>query len=196
MRVLIAEDEFLLADDIAFWLERAGATVVGPLPSVERTLARLNGSTEIDVAVLDINLNGELIYPVADVLAKRSVPVVFYTGYNVELPERFASAMKVSKSSSSSDLVHAVFEQRLKTLSTLTPMRREGPEECVLQLVPAFRLRARLLLPNPRAADALVERTLERAIAEVSGRPEGLPLDAWLHEVMLAVFAESPFGPN
>lgn len=43
IRVLIAEDEFLLADAIASWLESAGATVVGPLPSVERTLARVKG---------------------------------------------------------------------------------------------------------------------------------------------------------
>ncbi|WP_409517224.1 hypothetical protein [Ensifer sp.] len=75
-------------------------------------------------------------------------------------------------------------------------MRRDAPEECVLQLVPALRLRARLLLPNSLAADALVERTLEKAIAEVSGRIEGQPLDAWLHQIMLAVFAQSPFGPN
>jgi CheY-like chemotaxis protein len=196
MRVLIAEDEFLLADDIASWLERAGATVVGPLPSVERTLARLKGAPEIDVAVLDINLNGELIYPVADELARRDVPVVFYTGYDLEVPERFSSAMKISKSASSGDLVNAVFEQRLRSLATLPPMRREGLEECVLQLVPALRLRARLLLPSPRAADALVERTLERAICEVSTRVEGQDLDTWLHQIMLAVFAQSPFGPN
>lgn len=197
IRVLIAEDEFLLADAIASWLECAGATVVGPLRSVERTLSRVRGgAAEIDVAILDINLNGELVYPVADELAKRAVPVVFYTACDIEVPERFSTAMMVSKSAGSNDLVNAVFEQRLKSLSTLTPMRREGPEESVLQLVPALRLRARLLLPTAHAADALVERTLEKAIAEVSGKIEGQPLDAWLHQVMLAVFAESPFGPN
>lgn len=44
LRVLVAEDEYLLADDIASWLERAGATVIGPLPSVERTLKSLSAT--------------------------------------------------------------------------------------------------------------------------------------------------------
>jgi CheY-like chemotaxis protein len=197
LRVLVAEDEYLLADDIASWLERAGATVIGPLPSVERTLKSLSATPEIDVAVLDINLNGELIYPVADELARRAVPVVFFTGYDeIDVPERFSTALTVSKTASVSDLLNAVFEQRLKTMSGLTPMRPEAPEERVLELVPGLRLRARLLLSTPRAADRLVERTLEKAIAEVSSRGDGQPLDAWLHQIMLSIFAEAPFGPN
>jgi CheY-like chemotaxis protein len=197
MRVLVAEDEYLLADDIAAWLERAGVTVVGPLPSVERTLKKLSSAPEIDVAVLDISLNGELIYPGADELARRAVPVVFFTGYDeIDVPERFSTALTVSKTAGSSNLLNAVFEQRLKTMSGLTPMRPEGPEESVLELVPGLRLRARLLLPAALAADRLVERTLEKAVEEVSSRIDGQPLDGWLHQIMLSIFAETPFGPN
>jgi DNA-binding response OmpR family regulator len=65
-RILIAEDEYVLADDLASHLEDAGATVLGPAPSVARAAELADASGQIDGAVLDINLGGETIFAVAD----------------------------------------------------------------------------------------------------------------------------------
>ena len=79
--VLIVEDEYFIADDIAQVLEQAGAKVVGPAPTQESALALLT-SERIDIAVLDIDLHGELVFPVADFLTARAIPFVFVTGYS------------------------------------------------------------------------------------------------------------------
>ncbi|NRQ18342.1 response regulator [Ensifer sesbaniae] len=197
LRVLVAEDEFYVANDIALWLERAGATIIGPTPTVQDALKRLSKADDIQVAVLDINLNGELVFPVADELARRSVPLIFFSGYDdLSVPERFSSAARLSKCTSSSDLVSAVFEQYLQNLSTLAPICGSLPDQPVTDLIPGLRLRARVLTSSVTAADFLVERTLERAIALAPTRQRTQPLDAWLHELMMIIHGESPYGPN
>src|SRR3712207_3309616 len=80
-RVMVVEDEFFLADDLAQALEKLGAEVVGPVPSKDKALAFL-GAEPLDAAVLDINLKGEAVFPVADALRQQGVPFVFATGYD------------------------------------------------------------------------------------------------------------------
>lgn len=96
-RILVVEDEYLLADEITLKLEDEGAVVLGPAPSVERAMALLEGPVP-DGAVLDVNLGGEEAFPVADVLIARGVPVIFTTGYDANtLPERFVHVPKCEK---------------------------------------------------------------------------------------------------
>ena len=83
-RVLVVEDEALVAMLVADELRGAGAVVVGPAPSVDDALrlveaAAANGG--IGAAVLDINLGGQHVAPVADRLAALGVPFLFATGY-------------------------------------------------------------------------------------------------------------------
>ncbi|KQX58199.1 MULTISPECIES: response regulator [unclassified Ensifer] len=199
LRVLVAEDEFFVANDIALWLEKAGATIIGPTPTVKETLKSLAQAFDVQVAVLDINLNGELIFPVADELALRSVPVVFFSGYDdMTVPERFRSAARLSKCAGASDLVNAVFEQHLQNLSNLAPLYVGLTDQSVCELIPELRYRARLLMAGapPEAADLLVERTLERAIALAGTRRRSQGLDAWLHDLLAAIHDESPYGLN
>ncbi len=80
-RVLVVEDEFYIADDVALALRTLGAEVVGPVPTKDKALALLDSEKTIDVAILDINLKEQAVYPVADALAQRGVPFVFATGY-------------------------------------------------------------------------------------------------------------------
>jgi CheY-like chemotaxis protein len=80
-RVLVVEDEYFVADDIARALREIGADVVGPFPSREDALQAV-GAQPIDTAVLDINLQGEAVYPVADALRSAGIPFVFATGYD------------------------------------------------------------------------------------------------------------------
>ncbi|WP_456998735.1 response regulator [Lysobacter sp. HA18] len=73
-------------------LQDLGAEIVGPVGSVEAALKLIADAPEIDAAILDVNLGGEAVYPIADALAARDVPFVFASGYEREaLPERYRS---------------------------------------------------------------------------------------------------------
>ena len=86
-RILIVEDEYVLASDLVEFLEERGAVIVGPVGSVSEALA-LAKREPIDAAVLDVNLREERVYPVADALIERRVPIVFATGYDELLMHR------------------------------------------------------------------------------------------------------------
>ncbi len=86
-RILAVEDEYMLAQDLALFLEQLGATVVGPVGTVQAALGLATRET-LDAAVLDVNLHNQPVYPVADVLVERGVPIVFATGYDELLMQR------------------------------------------------------------------------------------------------------------
>ncbi len=97
-RVFIAEDETLIAFDIASCLEFAGHKVVGPCADVAEALGAVDAS-HIDVAVLDVNLRGAAVWPVAALLQSQGVPFVFLTGYASlnEFPPAFADVPRLDK---------------------------------------------------------------------------------------------------
>ena len=98
LRLLIVEDEYAIAFDLTDTLEEIGASVVGPAPSVANALALIDSEAELDGAVLDINLNGQLVYPVAEALRARSVPFVFATGYDARVvPSAYAEVPRYEK---------------------------------------------------------------------------------------------------
>jgi CheY-like chemotaxis protein len=97
-RILIVEDEYLLANDLHNALRTAGIAVLGPVPSVAAALAMIAAEAMIDAAVLDINLRGEMVFAVADALRARGVPFAFATGYDqAVVPDRFADAPRAEK---------------------------------------------------------------------------------------------------
>lgn len=79
-RVLLVEDEMLVRMLIEDMLAELGCTVIGPAIDLEQALA-LAAEAEIDIAVLDLNIDGERSFAVADTLAARGVPFIFATGY-------------------------------------------------------------------------------------------------------------------
>lgn len=107
-RVLVVEDEYFLADDMARALESLGAQVVGPVPTRERALALIT-SEALDAAVLDINLKGDAVFPVADALGARGVPYVFATGYDLSsLPEAYQAIPRWEKPFNPHELARAL----------------------------------------------------------------------------------------
>jgi PAS domain S-box-containing protein len=88
-RILIVEDEALVALSLADSVSQLGFSVVGPLHSLSEAEAAF-AENEIDGAILDVNLNGRLVYPLAEKLDARNVPFVFITGYSADsIDERF-----------------------------------------------------------------------------------------------------------
>jgi CheY-like chemotaxis protein len=80
-RVLLVEDEYVVADDMARELAGFGLVVLGPLGSLGDAMRLVGSGEAIDGAVLDINLRGEMVFPLAEELRRRDVPFVFATGY-------------------------------------------------------------------------------------------------------------------
>ncbi len=108
-RILVAEDEYMLADDLCAELSDAGATVVGPAGNVGDALNLIGSGMEVDGAILDINLRGEMIFPAADLLAGRGVPFVFTTGYDASaIPNRFGAIARCEKPVDMAKVVQAL----------------------------------------------------------------------------------------
>jgi CheY-like chemotaxis protein len=80
-RILIVEDEALVAFELQLSLEDEGAEIVGPALSLMKALEAVAHEGRIDLAVLDVDLAGEDVYPVAELLLQRGVPFVFHTGH-------------------------------------------------------------------------------------------------------------------
>lgn len=97
LRVLIAEDEFLVALSLEEDLRGHGCEIIGPFSRLSdaRKAAEEQG---IDVALLDVNMNGEMAYPVADALSARSIPFIFLSGYGATtFPEQYRNSPRVPK---------------------------------------------------------------------------------------------------
>ena len=108
MVVLVAEDEPLVAMALQDELEAAGATVVGPAGTLAGALGMLDGR-RIDAAVLDIKLQSDLVFPLADALAARGVPYLFTTGFSADsIPASYAHIPTCEKPASANAVVDAL----------------------------------------------------------------------------------------
>jgi PAS domain S-box-containing protein len=96
-RVLLVEDEILVAMMMRDVLTEFGFTVIGPFPRVSEAMVAAVHD-DIDAGIIDVNLGGEFVYPVADVLVARKIPFVFITGYGVEsIDGRFGQVPIIKK---------------------------------------------------------------------------------------------------
>lgn len=107
-RILVVEDEALIAFDTEDMLINAGYRVVGPAARVSDALSLL--TEPIDAAILDINVAGTLVWPVADALADRDIPYVFVTGFSngMDVPERHRNVPRLGKPLQASKVLAAL----------------------------------------------------------------------------------------
>jgi PAS domain S-box-containing protein len=107
-RVLLVEDEILVAMMMRDILTELGFTVVGPYSRVtEAMVAAVH--EQIDAGIIDVNLGGEFVYPVADVLAARKIPFVFVTGYGVESIDRRFGYVPIIKKPVQRQVLQGIF---------------------------------------------------------------------------------------
>ena len=97
LRVLLVEDEGLVAMMLEDILEDLGCEIAGSLASVESALAWIEDGGSADLALLDVNLSGKPVFPVADALEARGVPFVFATGYGEGHDPRFKDTPLLGK---------------------------------------------------------------------------------------------------
>jgi DNA-binding response OmpR family regulator len=113
-RVLLVEDEFLLADDLAAAFVAAGFVVVGPAYTVAEATRLIESCGDLDGAVLDINLRGESVFPVVDALVSRGIPIVFTSGYDRRMHDsRYKDAVR--------------FEKPFDPIKVVTALLQSGP---------------------------------------------------------------------
>jgi len=112
-RILIVEDESLVAMLLETILEDMGCVTVGPISNIEDALALLSSDEAgtLDGALLDVNVAGREVFPVAEVLKARGVPFVFSTGYGQGgLPDEWRNQATIQK-----PFTEAAVEQALMT---------------------------------------------------------------------------------
>ncbi|MBW9117335.1 response regulator [Rhizobium cauense] len=106
--VLIVEDDSLQASAMRVAMEYQGSQVVGPFPDLDDGFAALE-QKPVDIAILDVSLNAQKVFPLADELTERGIPFVFVTGYDRHfLPPRFQKSACVVKPLGDEDLAFAV----------------------------------------------------------------------------------------
>jgi CheY-like chemotaxis protein len=96
-RVLVVEDEMLVAMLLTDTLDELGYAVVGPCARLRDALEKVENET-FDAALLDVNLNGENVYSLAETLKQRGIPFAFATGYaERDLPPPWNTALTIMK---------------------------------------------------------------------------------------------------
>lgn len=122
-RILVVEDDYFIADTVSSVLTDIGCAVVGPFSSIEETKQEI-GNDLPDAAVLDVNLSGRTIYPLAKVLMQRKIPVLFVTGYDPStIHRKFRSVPHLVKPVNADRLQHAVAQL------ILNPRREDNPDK-------------------------------------------------------------------
>jgi DNA-binding response OmpR family regulator len=110
LRILVVEDEWLIAEDIAAYLRASGHQVIGPAPSVAAAL-RLIGENPVDVALLDVQLHGETSLAIAEELKTRHIPFACLTGFGPrDVPSAFANFKFVRKPADQAAILRALAE--------------------------------------------------------------------------------------
>jgi CheY-like chemotaxis protein len=112
LRVLVAEDEALVAMLVEDMLTDIGCIVIGPAGSLDEAL-QLAREDNFDVALLDVNLAGRPVFPVADILRERGVPYVFASGYGESgVSDEHRGAPVLQKPFRESDLARILAEYK------------------------------------------------------------------------------------
>lgn len=108
-RVLVVEDEYMIAEEIAEELSNVGAQALGPVARVSDALHLIQMAERIDAALLDVNLGHDMIWPVVDLLVARGVPVVLATGYDAgAIPNAYVHLPRCEKPLTGQDLTRAL----------------------------------------------------------------------------------------
>lgn len=116
LKMLVLEDEYFLADDICRALRRAGAEVIGPFRDLAEGSAAADQHADLSGAVLDVNLDGTMVFPIADVLRERGIPFVFTTGYDQEaMPPAYRDVPRCEKPVDANEVIRLFADRGAST---------------------------------------------------------------------------------
>ncbi|MTE01601.1 hypothetical protein GIY56_15035 [Paracoccus sp. YIM 132242] len=160
LHILVVEDDFFVADKLSREIRAGGDTVVGPFADVHDAIHRVG---LVQAAILDVRVQDESSFQVADSLNHHGIPFVFLTGYDPQaVPVRFPRRHVYTKPSHAAPLLHDLHQQH----RALAPHEIDSVQAAVLEMI----RRSRAVMPDEASADRLVEAALLRAIAETTER--------------------------
>jgi hypothetical protein len=179
--VLIVQDEYRLAAELARRCVQAGAAVIGPTYSVAEALDEILNGEKPGAAVLDVKPDGDAVFPVADVLTNLEIPFVFFGGDDdAVLPERFSGAPQLPVSANCDQVLAALVAAGAKAEPAKVPAPARPLRTPAASLLPKLLSAARLLVDDLELAEALARRTLERALNEFLDCPPDMSFESWL----------------
>lgn len=171
-RVLIVEDEYLLARDLSRYFESLGAIVLGPVSNLDAASQEV---AQADAAVLDVFLNGQTVFPIADELLRLGTPFVFYTGRSdIMIPLRFQHAGRLSKPF----IEFKILDELFPTLADDDPDEASANE--IFAALPKLTLAALVLMEDEGSASRLIALTMTRALMPPCRKYEYASTEAWL----------------
>lgn len=180
--ILVVEDEYLLATDLALQIADDGGSVIGPALSMHEARELLRDTVDIGGAVLDVKLDQHDTFDLADALVREGIPFVFYTGYrSLVIPDRFIGIPRVIKPAG----WRQVKQGLMIAIERLSKTGSGSFRASIEAALPTLRKQARRIVANPEDADRLVEATLERAVAAVAGRSLQMTIEEWLVTLLL-----------
>lgn len=164
LRILLVEDDFFIAETLAREIRAEGDTVVGPFADIHEAIQYVG---LVQAAILDVLVQDETSFSLADSLIHHEIPFVFLTVSDPRLiPARFADRHIYAKPSPAMPLLHDLHQQ-------YRAIFREDDDSLEAIVIEMIR-RARDLMPDAASADRIVEGALLRAIAETKdSRMEG-----------------------
>lgn len=109
LKVLVFEDETLVALHLETILEDLGCAITGPVMRYNEAETLLESGVDVDAAILDVNFNGKRIFPLAEKLVEKGVPVIFATGYDRSgIPVEWRDTPMLQKPYSAEEIAHAL----------------------------------------------------------------------------------------
>lgn len=109
LQVFVVEDDHLISMMLEDMLTNFGCVVTGVAATVPRALSMVGAINDIDAAILDVNIGGTMVFPVADALLQRNVRCVFSTGHRaLDLIERYPACRRLDKPYAAADLARVL----------------------------------------------------------------------------------------
>ena len=186
LSVLVVEDNFWVAEELLSDLEDDGFRVLGPVSSVDAAF-RLLETDRPDAAILDINLGGYSVQPLADALVLKGTPLAFYTAYDSSvLPEHLRSFPCIQKP----ERTRVVLDSLEALLDGQTAVRHS-----IRAILPDLREKAASIAGGARPGDALLEDALKMAIVDLHEKSPDIPTARWLDDLLQVVARRRGFVP-
>ena len=174
LRILVVEDDFLAAQRLANEIRANGDYVVGPFADVHEAIHRVG---LVQAAILDIRVQDENSFQLADSLTHGGIPFVFLTGYDrCVIPPRFAGRGVYTKPSCAAPLLDSLHREH----EQIVRQQEDTIEIVVIEMLH----RAREIMPDEPSVERMVEAVLLRAINEQAYGPVPRDLRGWLFHLL------------
>ncbi|WP_410219271.1 response regulator [Paracoccus sp. (in: a-proteobacteria)] len=180
LRILVVEDDFLVAHKLANDIRARGDQVVGPFADASEAIDQMG---LVQAAILDVRLRDETSFLVADSLVNRGIPFVFLTGYDRRhIPARFHGQGIFAKPAIADPLLDSLHHEHVRA----TADDADDIEAAVVRMLQ----QARRMMPDEASAERLVEGVLHRAIAAADNNGPEQSTAPWLMMMLHKEYAQ------